>query len=412
MLFWRMVRLAVRSLGSNQFRSFLTMLGIIIGVCSVITLIAFSEGTKKEIRERFERMGASRVTVYLNRWGSKVPYPPSEVFTMEDVFAIRQECTAIRKTVPMTSARFTIRRQNKTVEDVNLMGTETDFFPMLNASIGSGRFFNEEENVFRGRVCVMGSEIKENLFFQSIAVDQFILIGGKRFKVVGVVNERGGGRGGSDGMIFIPYYTAMERMKGFHPGVGIQFDAHSTDHVDLAVEQVEEVLYARHPRIPFPGDDWADHEKPIGMWKSYERLEQQAQMTGQLEKLLLVIGSLALFIGGVGVMNIMLFTVKERTREIGLRKALGATGLHVLAQFMLEAMVICVMGGVVGTASSVVLSQYISRLPEEMNLPDPIITSGAITVAVVITLSIGMFFGIYPATKAAQMDPIDALRYQ
>lgn len=410
MLFWRMVKIAVGSLGSNQFRSFLTMLGIIIGVCSVITLMAFSEGTQKEMLQRFERMGASRIFIRMNNYRSKVRFPRTEVLTIEDVNAIRRECSAVRRVSIVNELRFPVRKGFQSVEGVSIGAVEPDYFEISNSKFSAGRGFSFEENADRERVCVLGSTIKDQLFFSATAVDQFITVGGRRFKVIGVLEEVGG-RHSKDGGILVPYLTAIERL-GRSGSPTIELSAHSSSYVQLATTQVEELLYARHPRIPRFQEDWESHERPIRIFAVNERMEQQAQVAGQFEKLLLVIGSLALFIGGVGVMNIMLFTVKERTREIGLRKALGATGMQVLAQFMLEAVVICVLGGLIGTVSSVILSQYIGRLPEEMNLPDPIITTGAIIVAVVVTLSIGLFFGIYPATKAAQLDPIEALRYQ
>ena len=410
MLFWRMVRIAVLSLSSNQFRSFLTMLGIIIGVCSVITLMAFSEGTQKDMLERFERMGASRVFIRMNHWRSKVKFPRTEQLTLADVDAIRRECSAVSRVTIVSEMNFPVRQGFQSAESIEISAVEPDYFEISNSKFAAGRGFSFEENADRERVCVLGSTIKDQLFFSAKAVDQYVLIGGKRFKVIGVLEEVGGWRS-QDGNIVVPYFTASERL-GKPNNNTIELSAHSSKYVKLATTQVEELLYARHPRIPRYEEDWEGFERPIRIFAVNERMEQQAQVAGQFEKLLLVIGSLALFIGGVGVMNIMLFTVKERTREIGLRKALGATGMQVLAQFMLEAVVICVLGGLIGTVSSVILSQYIGRLPEELNLPDPIITTGAITVAVVVTLSIGLFFGIYPATKAAQLDPIEALRYQ
>ncbi len=410
MLFWRMVRIAVRSLGSNQFRTGLTMLGIIIGVCSVITLMAFSEGTQKDMLERFERLGASRIFIRMNHWRSKVKFPRTEVLAIGDVEAIRRECSAVRRVSIVGEFSSPVRQGFQSVDSVEISAVEPEYMEIANSKFSEGRGFSFEENADRERVCVLGSTIKEQLFFSAMAVDQFVSIAGKRFKVVGVLEEVGGRRS-MDGNILVPYFTANERLEKMY-NHSIELSAHSSKFVELATTQVDELLYSRHPRIPPYEEDWESFERPIRIFAVNERMEQQAAVAGQFEKLLLVIGSLALFIGGVGVMNIMLFTVKERTREIGLRKALGATGLQVLSQFMLEAMVICVLGGVIGTATSVVLSQYIGRLPEEMNLPDPIITSGAITVAVMVTLSIGMFFGIYPATKAAQLDPIDALRYQ
>jgi putative ABC transport system permease protein len=340
-----------------------------------------------------------------------VPVPPSEQFSMADIQAIRSECSAVRRAVPVLEDEMPARYEFKTVEDAEIVASEPDLFPISNSVFAEGRPFTIEENAFRERVCVLGGEIKELLFFQARAVDQYISLGGKRFRVVGVLELRGGRRSGDD-EIYIPYNTAVDRMPDFNERLEIQFEAYGTEYVNYAADQVEQLLYMRHPRIPTPDEGWEDFEKPIRMWKPNERREQQAQVASQFQNLLLAVGSLALFIGGVGVMNIMLFTIKERTREIGLRKALGATGFQVLSQFLLEALLICITGGILGTGFALILSRWIGRLPEELQLPDPIVTSGAITVAVAVTLSVGLFFGVYPASKAAGMDPIEALRYE
>ncbi|MCB1216917.1 ABC transporter permease [bacterium] len=412
MLFWEIIVVAIRGIVANKLRTGLTMLGIIVGVGSVIVLLAYSAGTREDMLKDFERWGANRMGCWLDRWSSGVPIPPSEGFTLDDTAVIRAQCPTIDRVSAIQELEATVNRDTIELENYSVIAIEPDWFEISNYQVDKGRFFTDEENLMRERVCVLASMTKEALFFSAPAVDEFITIDGKRFRVVGTYKPVGNSRWEShDERVLIPIGTAMDRIAGVTQIGGLNFRLHDPGMAQRAEEEVRRVLHEQHPRVPLP-DEAKGQGEPFRFWNAAEWQARREESAKTLTIFLGVVGFTSLLIGGVGVMNIMLVTVQERTREIGLRKALGATFGSVMNQFLLESIVICVLGGLIGTGIALLACQMITRLPEESQIPPPVVTPGAILVAASVTVSIGLFFGVYPAMRAAGQDPIRALRFQ
>lgn len=409
MLILEIITVAVRGMWANRFRTFLTMFGIIVGVASVITLVAVTQGLNQKIIDDFDKLGATRMGVYINHWRSKAKIPPNEQLTLEDRDSIRRECGAVKHVSAVIDFQAPVRQGSKELTEVNCMGVDPEIFDIYKINFTEGERFPDESSLLRERVCVLGATTKENLFFLDQALGRIIRVGGRNFRVIGVLESTG--EEDIDGLVLLPFFTVHEWIPRQNQSLGIQMAAQTLRHVPLAVTQVEETIYKNHPRIPVVADA-EEFEKPIRVWNLNEWRERAKAESKQITVLLLVMGSLSLFIGGIGLMNIMLFSVKERTREIGLRKALGANSQSILAQFIAESMMICIGGGLIGTGLSFILCRVIARLPEEARFPPPLITQDAIIIAIAVTFMTGVFFGVWPASQAARLNPIEALRYE
>jgi putative ABC transport system permease protein len=414
-----MLRVALRAIFADRLRALLTVLGIVVGVGSVITLIAYSAGVEREMLKRFDRRGATTLGAGITWWRDNVP--SSEKITLEDAQAVRDECwtiehVAIIDQMDLTRTTFGVRE----AQDCSLIATEVEYFDARPTEFIQGRPFTKEESTAQERVCVLGGKVYDDLFFNEPAVGKYVNLNGKRFQVVGVLAEQGGRRWeNTDQQVIVPIHSAKAHYDTYWWGTELLMSVKEFEQMPYAETQVRELIYLRHPYLPLPEEEkekleaWDfDSSESVWVWSVHDWRERRRQTAESLGKFLIVMGALALLIGGVGVMNIMLVSVEERTAEIGLRIALGATPTGILGQFLSEAVLVCLAGGAVGTLLAVAACRYMERMPDELQVPDPIMTTAAITIAVAVTFGIGIAAGVYPAWRAANLDPIEALHHE
>lgn len=410
MLIWQMLKLAIRTLAVRKLRTGLTMLGIVVGVGSVIIMLAYGEGQKNELLARFEGWSERQMYVRFSYWSwhGNLTVPRSIRMKGEDARLIVDNCSAISLASPEASAYVEVKSSLYSQDRYRVNAVSADYFSITGDTFLSGRAFTYEEDLSQERVCVIGELTKDKFFMANEAVDDYLTVAGKRYRVVGVTRKKGLSTWFAD-QIYMPWNTGLKRTELFENVHGINVQLVSTKYIQLGMRQIREQLHLEYPELPVPEDLFDDELSPIGIRAIGSRMAEREQTADSFALLLRVIGALSLLIGGVGVMNIMLVTVHERTAEIGLRKALGARRRDIMAQFIVEALVICICGGIVGTGVAWMACRYLARLPADANVPEPVITSVAILVAVVVTLGTGFFFGVYPAGRAARLDPIVAL---
>jgi putative ABC transport system permease protein len=394
----------LKAISRNKLRSFLTMLGIVIGVACVIAVVAIGNGATKSVENTINSLGTNYIMIFpgaVTSSGARM-FTGGSTLTEDDAQAIKNECPAVAYVSPMvrTSAQLVAGELNWGTS-VQGVGVE---YPLIRSwNVQQGSFFTDADVKAAAKVCVLGTTVVDNLFANGDAVGQILRIKNVPFKVVGVLEKKGGNMMGQDqdDTVIVPYTTVMKRLSGKTRIDMLQASAVSAEQVDDAQAQIDALLRQRH-RIPPNGD--ADFQM-----RSQEEIAQaqNAQMS-ILRNLLLSIAAISLLVGGIGIMNIMLVSVTERTREIGIRMAIGAKGRHVLLQFLFEAVTLAIVGGLIGVGLGVGASTMVGRF-----LGWPIVvTPMSIVLSFGVAAFVGIFFGFYPARKAARLDPIDALRYE
>jgi putative ABC transport system permease protein len=398
-------RVAFRALSRNKLRSALTMLGIIIGVGSVITMVGVGQGANRQVQSQIASLGSNMLMVFSGAgrgghfhggWGQ------TRTLLYEDQLAIRHEVSAIKAISAgvMGNAQVIYSNQNW---QTRIQGVEPVYFKIKDWSTTLGSPFTDEDVSLNNNVVVIGAEVRRQLFGDENPIGQTVRIKSLPFRVVGVAAEKGqSGMGFSqDDQVFMPYTTAMKKILGTTWLNSINVQATSKEATGLVQKQIEDLLRDRH-RIR------ADQEDDFAV-RNMADIAQLADQAGQVMTLLLgSIASVSLLVGGIGIMNIMLVSVTERTREIGVRMAIGATETDVEAQFLTEAMVLSVFGGLMGIVFGLAASRILANILEWPSTISPV----SIVVAVIFSAAMGIFFGLYPARKAARLDPIEALRYE
>ncbi len=401
-------KIAFRALGRNKMRSFLTALGIIIGVGAVIAMISIGEGAKRGIEDRFASMGTNLLFVSpgsQNQRGVHGGWGSMTTLKEDDALAIARECPAVMYVSPSVSARAQTVYGNKNW-NTSISGTGDRYPEVRNWDVEFGTYFDEAMVKSAAKVCVLGADVKTNLFEDEDAIGKVIRIKKIPFKVLGVLKKRGesGGFGSRDDMLTIPYTTAMRRLQGIDYIQSADVRAVSTEAMPQAVIQIQELLRNRHRIAPGAEDDFTVRNMS-------EIAETAAQATQMMTVLLGSIAGISLLVGGIGIMNIMLVSVTERIREIGLRMAVGARERDILLQFLTEAIVLSLMGGIIGILVGVGSSKLLKNIKMFASM-NTVVSPESVILAFCFAAAIGIFFGFYPARKASRLDPIEALRYE
>jgi putative ABC transport system permease protein len=400
----RTIRVSLRALARNKMRSFLTALGIIIGVGAVIAMVSIGQGAKSAVEERFNSMGSNLLFV---RPGSQsfrgVQSGIGSYNTLKesDAKAILEQCSAVRYVSPNVSTRAQTVYKNKNW-NTSIQGVGAEFPEIRNWKVEEGVFFDENMAKVGAKVAVLGSEVNENLFEGEDPIGQIIRIRKIPFRVIGVLEKKGeSGFFNRDDMIAVPYTTVQKRLLGIDYIQSVDVSATSMASTLEAKEQIEDLLRVRHRIAPGAEDDFNV--------RNWSEIAQSAEESTRILTILLGgIASVSLLVGGIGIMNIMLVSVTERIREIGIRMSVGAREKDILLQFMTEAVVLSVLGGILGIVVGVLTSKLISHFAGWQTL----VSLGAIALAFIFSGSVGIFFGFYPARKASKLDPIEALRYE
>jgi putative ABC transport system permease protein len=399
------LKVAFSALGRNKMRSLLTTLGIIIGVACVVATIGIGDGARIQAEDQLRSLGTNFLMIFpgsMTSSGARSGWGASSKLSSDDVDAIRREIpdVAYVSASNRTVAQVVYGNQNWST---TITGGETDWPLIRSWNLAAGQFYTDQDNKVANKVCVLGQTVVTNLFGDEDPVGKMIRIKNLPFKVVGVLEAKGGSTLGQDqdDTVLAPYETVRKKLLGTTSVGSILASASSNDMVSRAQDEITALLRQRH-KIGKPADD------DFMIRSQTEMLQQAEEQSRTMSYLLWSIAGVSLLVGGIGIMNIMLVSVTERTREIGVRMAIGAKGRDIRSQFLVEAVALAITGGTMGIAFGVGIQKMVARFagwPVSVQVQ-------AIVLAFLFSALVGITFGFYPALKASQLDPIEALRYE
>jgi len=406
MIVFATFRIAVRALKRNTLRTLLTMLGIIIGVGAVIAAISITNGAKSQVEAQIASLGQNVILILsgnVTRGGFSMGFGSAGTLTQEDFDSIRREIPGVNAATPEVRAFSQIAAGNQNINS-QVFGVGADYFDIRSWPVANGAPFTETDVRNANKVVLLGQTSARTLFGGADAVGEIVRIKSAPFTVVGILAPKGMSMSGStdqDDLLIVPYTSAMKRLTGATTFRSFSVQTTSAEAMPNVQQEIIELLRQRHRIGPGRDDDF--------IVRTQQEITEAATATSRIMTILLgAIAGVSLIVGGIGIMNIMLVSVTERTREIGLRMSVGARGKDILLQFLIEAVTLSIVGGAIGILLGVGSSRILSLKMGWVTLTSP----ESILMAFLFSAAIGIFFGFYPARKAARLDPIDALRYE
>ena len=401
-----LLKIALKALNNNKMRCFLTMLGVIIGVGAVIAMLAIGQGSKNSIKAQISEMGSNMIMIFPgaeNRGGVRQSSDDMQTLKPSDYDALLTQATGISYITP------TVNGQGQWIYGNNnypsqAQGVNTQYLDIRQRKIGKGEMFTEEDVKNAAKVCVLGKTLVDNLFPDcSDPLGKVVRFGKIPMTIVGVLEEKGYNTMGQDqdDLALVPYTTVMKRVLATDYLQGIQASAIDENNTDATIDEITDILRTQH-RLK-------DTDENNFTIRSMQELAEMISSTSSMMTVLLAaVAGISLLVGGIGIMNIMIVSVTERTREIGLRMSIGATGRDIMMQFLIEAVIISVTGGILGIQTGAIATWMISFFAHW-----PVqIDAGSVILSFVVCTAIGIIFGFYPAAKASNLDPIEAIRYE
>ena len=405
MRYFVIVKVAFRALRRNKLRTALTMLGIIIGVGAVIAMVGIGNGAKAQVKDRIAALGQNVIQIFagnVSRGGVRSGFGGAGTLTVEDALAMQKEVPGVAAVSPEVRSGAQVMAGNNNWS-TSVMGESIDYLAIRQWDLEDGAMFSEADTRSAAKVCILGKTVADNLFPEDDPVGKIIRIKNVPIKVLGVLKPKGASMFGSDqdDVILVPYTTGMKRFAGATMLRSILAQAATADQINEAQNGITDLLRQRH-RIQAGRDD------DFIIRNQQEIAETQTAAMDTMTALLAGVAIISLIVGGIGIMNIMLVSVTERTREIGIRMAVGARGRDILLQFLIEAVALSSTGGLLGIGLGIGGARLLTIIKDWPTLISP----DSIVIAFVFSAAVGVFFGFYPARKASQLDPIDALRYE